>query len=331
MRFASLQGGNTSDYAAAGKAVANSAAKTFAVQRKSGPDYGMLSQVAMKTNAQEKIAAIKASAKVTKAGIDAYSDVTRTGHKVAAFNNQQDIKASQRKAGGLAAIGKIAGAGFLAAKDNTKDRAYPTADRTAIDSAYKAKRNELLSSTEKSRAALNGESDSANTVDNKSKADTAGTLSTVKPIAGMSDGWSRWSKLIKAGEGTSGQNGYNTMFTGAQFSDTSKHPRQINRSGELSSDAAGAYQFLSTTWDGAKKSLGLTDFSPASQEKAGKYLAQKRGLATDTVFTNKQSFLKELDKISPEWASMPTAATGTSYYGQGGLSPDEAWKIYSGN
>ena len=138
MRFASLQGGNTSDYAAAGKAVANSAAKTFAVQRKSGPDYGMLSQVAMKTNAQEKIAAIKASAKVTKAGIDAYSDVTRTGHKVAAFNNEQDIKASQRKAGGLAAIGKIAGAGFLAATDNTKGRERPKSDLQGLLDTHKS-------------------------------------------------------------------------------------------------------------------------------------------------------------------------------------------------
>ena len=120
------------------------------------------------------------------------------------------------------------------------------------------------------------------------------------------------------------------MFTGAQFSDTSKHPRQINRSGSLASDAAGAYQFLSTTWDSAKNALGLTDFSPASQEKAGKYLAQRRGLNTDTVFTDKNAFLKELDKIAPEWASMPTLKTGTSYYGQGGLSPDEAWRIYSG-
>jgi len=27
---------------------------------------------------------------------------------------------------------------------------------------------------------------------------------------------------------------------------------------------------------------------------------------------------------------MPTLATGTSYYGQGGLTPDQAWEIYNG-
>ena len=145
----------------------------------------------------------------------------------------------------------------------------------------------------------------------------------------MTDAWAKWAKVIKAGEGTSGDKGYTTMFTGRQFSDMSKHPAIINRSGRLASDAAGAYQFLSTTWNPAAKALGVTDFSPASQEKVGKYLAQKRGLATDTVFTDKASFLKELDKIAPEWASMPTLKTGTSYYGQGGLTPDEAWNLYN--
>jgi len=125
MRFASLGGSNAANYAAAGKSVADSAAKMHAVQRKTGPDYGGLSQVAMKTNSAEKIAAINASAKVTKAGISAYSDVTKTGHRVAVFNKNEEIKAKQRKAGGLAAIGKIAGAGFLAATDNTKGRERP--------------------------------------------------------------------------------------------------------------------------------------------------------------------------------------------------------------
>ena len=119
------------------------------------------------------------------------------------------------------------------------------------------------------------------------------------------------------------------MFTGTQFSDLSKHPEQINVSGKNRSDAAGAYQFLSTTYNPAAKALGITDFSRESQEKVGKYLAQKRGLDVDKVHTTKESFLKALDKIAPEWASMPTLQTGTSYYGQGGLTPDEAWKVYN--
>jgi len=127
MQFNSLRSSNTSDYVAAGKAVADSAATSFAVQRKTGPDYAGLSKVAMKTGAEEKIAAIKASAKVAKAGIDAYSDVTEMGQKVAVVNDRIDKFKKSRMAGSIAAVGKIAGAGYLASRDNTKDRPYPTA------------------------------------------------------------------------------------------------------------------------------------------------------------------------------------------------------------
>ena len=161
MRFASYGGSNTSDYAAAGKSAADSAAKTFAIQRKSGPDYGALSQVAMKTNAEEKIAAINASAKVTKAGINAYEGVTRTGQRIAVFNKKNELANKQRKAGGLAAIGKIAAAGFLSASDNTKDRKYPTSDRKGFDDAYQADVKKLLSDNKSKRESIFSESDAA--------------------------------------------------------------------------------------------------------------------------------------------------------------------------
>jgi len=81
---------------------------------------------------------MKASEKVTNAGINAYSKVVQTGQKVAVFNKNEEIKAKQRKAGGLAAIGKIAGAGFLAATDNTKGRERPKADRQSVLDKFKA-------------------------------------------------------------------------------------------------------------------------------------------------------------------------------------------------
>ncbi len=62
MRFASAGGSNASNYIAAGKAVADSAAKTFATQRKYGPDYAGLSKVAMAAQTAENIAATQAEA-----------------------------------------------------------------------------------------------------------------------------------------------------------------------------------------------------------------------------------------------------------------------------
>ena len=153
-RFASYGGSNAGDYAAAGKAVADSAAKTFAIQRKSGPDYAGLSKVAMKTNSDEKIAAIKASAKVAKSKINSYEGVTRTGQRVAVFNKNEEIKAKQRKAGRLAAIGKIAGAGFLAATDNTKGRERPKADYKGLYDQYKTNRDGLKVQQANERDAL---------------------------------------------------------------------------------------------------------------------------------------------------------------------------------
>ena len=151
----------------------------------------------------------------------------------------------------------------------------------------------------------------------------------------MTPGWQKLSNVLRTGEGTKGDSGYNTMFTGAKFTDTSKHPRQINQSGKLRSDAAGAYQFLSPTWDRAKNALGLKDFSPTSQEAAGRYLTQQRGVDPDKVITDFQTFKNTLDKLAPEWASMPYQGVspkgfgkGSSYYGQGGISAEEAWKIY---
>ncbi len=84
---------------------------------------------------------------------------------------------------------------------------------------------------------------STDTATDSTKATGTGQQTASTGTDGMSDGWSKWSRVIKAGEGTTGDKGYTTMFTGAQFSDFSKHPELLQRSGNLESDAAGAYQF----------------------------------------------------------------------------------------
>ena len=126
MRFASLQGNGVSDYANAGKAVAKSAEKSFATQRKYGPDYGKLSMTAMKTQTEEKIAAMRAEANVVNAGIKATANVKKESLRQDAYKAGRDIDKKMRKAGSIAAIGTIAGAGFLAMSDPEKGREMPT-------------------------------------------------------------------------------------------------------------------------------------------------------------------------------------------------------------
>ena len=136
--------------------------------------------------------------------------------------------------------------------------------------------------------------------------------------------------MIRRCEGTSGPTGYQTMFTGATFDPNSPtvvlsnlyvqpfvgqpnkaqgfkdHPglaitAGVNGKG-LTSTAAGAYQFLTTTWAACKKQLSLPDFSPSSQDQACILLLKRRG-ALDDIKAGR--FTQAVIKCNKEWASLP--------------------------
>jgi muramidase (phage lysozyme) len=119
--------------------------------------------------------------------------------------------------------------------------------------------------------------------------------------------------VIAHAEGTAREDGYNTMFTGITFNSFNDHPRQINCiSSGLCSDAAGRYQFLSTTWDQVAAKLGLRDFSPASQDLGAVELIKEKNALEDVEFGR---FESAVYKLAPVWASFPNEA-GKSVYGQ---------------
>jgi lysozyme len=143
--------------------------------------------------------------------------------------------------------------------------------------------------------------------------------------------------MIRVCEGTSGPEGYRIMFTGKIFDveDPTKptyqykdHPRtpisaSVSGSG-LTSSAAGAYQFLTSTWDQCQKTLGLPDFSPASQDKAC-ILLLKQARSLDYVKTG--DFTQAIKRTNKIWASLPDSPynqhpkdynTALAYYKQGG-------------
>ena len=129
MRFAALQGGGVSDYAAAGKKAANAAAESFATTRKHGPNYDDIAQTGMKARSAEKIKAMQTGAQVTKAGITAVANVTKTQIQEQAKIDVRKAKTPNKMAGGIAAIGKI-GAMAMLSKDNTKGREMPSNTQT---------------------------------------------------------------------------------------------------------------------------------------------------------------------------------------------------------
>lgn len=130
-------------------------------------------------------------------------------------------------------------------------------------------------------------------------------------------------KVIRTGEGTADAAGYSRLFGGGQFAGFADHPRQTIDKNGYRSTAAGAYQFLSTTWDETRRLMGLGDFSPANQDLAavGRIAARR---ALDDVLAG--NFAAAVRKCAWEWASLPG-----SPYGQPVISWDRASSIYAAN
>lgn len=129
--------------------------------------------------------------------------------------------------------------------------------------------------------------------------------------------------VIRTAEGAD----YNTRVGGGKFSDLSKKPGQkvyIKSINDYSS-AEGAYQFLNKTWDGVSKKLGLKDFSPQSQDLAAVYLIKQRGAVDDILNDN---FESAINKLSLEWASLPTSKGNSAYKGQKARKIEQLKKIY---
>lgn len=139
-------------------------------------------------------------------------------------------------------------------------------------------------------------------------------------------------RMLRVGEGTIGDKGYETLFSGKSFisdyeRDFSVHPRIKIKSGRLVSSAAGAYQVMGYTWDdpsmvSARNEYKVKDFTPLSQDTFCLILFKKKRAGTlDEI---RQGKIKDaLDKLSYEWASLPPGR-----YGQPSKTMSEALSIF---
>ena len=135
-------------------------------------------------------------------------------------------------------------------------------------------------------------------------------------------------RVIRRGEGTSDEAGYRRMFGGKLFESFHDHPRVKNtytlRSGQtITSTAAGAYQFLSSTWDETRRAMRLPDFTPQSQDWAAVGRLAARGALEDVKAGR---FEAAITKTAREWASLPG-----SPYGQPVISMTTAQNVYTTN
>lgn len=121
---------------------------------------------------------------------------------------------------------------------------------------------------------------------------------------------------IAAGESTAGsaQNyGYQMGFGGRTIASLASHPYQRGQftttmhadkfGGASQTSAAGRYQFQRGTWDKAARALGLTDFSPASQDRAALWLAKQNKTAAAAIDSGNVSAALANPYIQSQWAS----------------------------
>lgn len=121
--------------------------------------------------------------------------------------------------------------------------------------------------------------------------------------------------------------GYRTLYGGGMFKDLSWHPEQIVVR-RYSSAAAGAYQFMPSTWSSVASELKLPNFEPHHQDQAALHLVKKRGALTEIDANGLTA--SAMERLAPEWASFPTRS-GASAYGQPVKSHAELAGFYLNN
>lgn len=134
---------------------------------------------------------------------------------------------------------------------------------------------------------------------------------------------------IRNSESSKGDKAYNMRYSpkgAAFFNDFSKHPNIREsvpwRTDGKKSDAAGAYQFLSSTWNPIANKYGLSDFSPANQDKGAWILAQRDYKLKTGKDLQESLETGQIDKVfkalSSTWTSLPSGSeknklTGKAY------------------
>lgn len=131
-------------------------------------------------------------------------------------------------------------------------------------------------------------------------------------------------RVIRAGEGTAGEDGFRTLYGGGTFDAPPwRHPRRAVTAGRWTSTAAGAFQILAGTEDDLVRLYGFDpdDFGPREQEARAVALIHRRGALEDVLAGR---FEAAIAKCAREWASLPG-----SPYGQPTITLARALRVYA--
>src|SRR5690606_28112342 len=99
---------------------------------------------------------------------------------------------------------------------------------------------------------------------------------------------------------------YDVIVGGKErITDFSTHPRKVGlRTADGPSTAAGKYQITASTYDDIAPKLGITDFSPESQDKIALEIIRQEGALEDV---QNGDFAKAINKLGGRWASLPSS------------------------
>lgn len=115
---------------------------------------------------------------------------------------------------------------------------------------------------------------------------------------------------ISSAEGTAtlgDQEGYNIMFGNIPFESYDRHPNFAQKVGGTTTTAAGRYQITKPTYDDFANKLGITDFSPQSQDDIAIAILIQQNALDDVVNNN---FDAAVNKLGNRWAALPSSIYG---------------------
>ena len=115
--------------------------------------------------------------------------------------------------------------------------------------------------------------------------------------------------VVRKGESSLGPEAYSMVNGGPPITDFSRHP-YAGLSTKQGGRAAGAPQFIPSTWQEIADRYGLPDFSPASQDLGYVGCLLKRPGAVDALLAGR--FEEAVRICRPEWTSLPGAAENRS-------------------
>lgn len=120
--------------------------------------------------------------------------------------------------------------------------------------------------------------------------------------------------------------GYDVIYGGGKFTDYSKHPGQSVTAAGRTSDAAGKYQFLGSTWAEQAAKHGYKDFSPETQDTAAwNYAAERyktatgRDMAADLAERDPALWNQIGASLSGLWPSLPGGSQESPHWKKQGL------------